>query len=309
MAAPSETRFLLVVSSPPNEADTAAINVLRTGPPYLQSLVTIASPSVPTDTPFLVDQSANNTQTNVGDTIPTLQKLATAAATHAAPPKAANAQAAARAALLSQKHDLVGPPQAAAARASPRPAAAAPTAASPFQAAARLSPAAGGFSPPQQQTQAAAARTPAPPAGSVVNSGPGFEVLASPTAGLGIPGGAVSLSRTNGGPSIGMGFAQAGNQAAAGITITEDQSRSMLDRMFDVKGVNTAPVSGHSPQQAAAASMVSVEKLIPPINEKEASHERLPDISELEARREQEFAEVQGRRHRAVAPPQYSTPF
>jgi hypothetical protein len=305
MAAPSETRFLLVVSSPPNEGDAAAVNVLRAGHPYLQSLVSIVSSNAEVDTPFLVDQSANNTQTSVGDTIPTLQKLAAAAA-RAAPPKAANAQAAARAALLSQKHELVGPPV----RSSPRPAAAAaPTTASPFQAAARLSPAAGGFSPPQQQSQAAAARTPAPPAGSVVNSGPGFEVLASPTAGLGIPGGAVSLSRSNGGPSIGMGFAQAGNQAAAGITITEDQSRSMLDRMFDVKGVNTAPVSGHSPQQAAAASMVSVEKLIPPINEKEASHERLPDISELEARREQEFAEVQGRRHRAPATPQYSTPF
>jgi hypothetical protein len=306
-APPPATRFLLVVSSPPNEADTAAMNIIRTGSPYFQSLVSLASPSTPTETPFLVDQGANNTKTTVADTHATLHKLAAAAA-KAGPsaPKGADAQAAARAALLSQKHGLSGPAQPAAARYSAPPQV--PTSTAPFQAASRLSPAAGGFSQPQQP-QAAAARTPGPPAGSVVNSGPGFEVLASPTAGLGIPGGANSLSRSNGGPSIGMGFAQAGNPAAAGITITEDQSRSMLDRMFDVKGVNTAPVSGHAPQQAAAASMVSVEKLIPPINEKEALHERLPDISELEARREQEFAEVQSRRHRAPATPQYSTPF
>jgi len=100
------------------------------------------------------------------------------------------------------------------------------------------------------------------------------------------------------GPAIGTGFDLPGSHGQAGIIYSEDQSRSILDRMFEGKGVNPPMATSPSPQ----GHTVSVEKLIPPINEKEASHERMPDISELEARRNLEFEKIQSRQVQREVP-------
>ena len=85
----------------------------------------------------------------------------------------------------------------------------------------------------------------------------------------------------------------------------------MLDRMFDAKGA-CAPVA---PGAAGPATGVSVESLIPPIDEKKVTaHERMPDSSELEERRRIEDEEIQARKYRGgghggAAPSSLAAPF
>ena len=158
----------------------------------------------------------------------------------------------------------------------------------------------GGFAPlppgyvrPAHPPDSMAAPATAAPAS--LNSGPGFETLASPTAGFGMPGGASSLSRSVGAPSIGMGFSQPGSPAEAAIKFTEDQSRYLLDQQFQSKGIN--PTIGSTPSPSAAGNMVSVEKLIPSI--KDVAPEQggpIADAGELQDKRERELADAQRRR-------------
>jgi len=157
----------------------------------------------------------------------------------------------------------------------------------------------GGFAPlppgyvrPAHPPGSMAAPATATPA---LNSGPGFEEFASPTAGFGIPGGASSLSRSVGAPSIGMGFSQPGSPAEAAVKVSEDQSRYLLDKQFQSKGIN--PTIGSTASPSAAGNMVSVEKLIPSIKDVAPEHGGpIADAGELQDKRERDLADAQRRR-------------
>jgi len=276
-----------------------AIRVIQSGVEYLKTIIRLQPGRQGVVTPILIDTEAQNTATKPEETVSVLQSLARAAAQKQQPASSSvDAKARARAALLSGGLSLAPAPV------NPAPAPSAYSYAQKMQQQFSSPPAvptyvggAGGPSGGQSVIQSGYPMqppAPAAPAPGVI----GLDDLASATAGFGTPGGLGILSRNNVGPAIGNGFDLPGSHAQAGIIFTEDQSRSMLDRMFDAKGVNPPMATSPSPQ----GHSVSVEKLIPPINEKEASHERMPEISELEAKRTQEFERIQSRQIQHGAP-------
>ena len=139
-----------------------------------------------------------------------------------------------------------------------------------------------------------------------------MDTLATPAAGFGSAGGA-SLSRAGGGLAIGSGYDSRpyapGAPAPAGIFFPEEYARNRLDKLFESKGVS-APVA---PGAAGPPAGVSVDVLIPKIGEKEAaSHERIPESSELEERRRREDEEIQARKYQGGgrgAPSSLAAPF
>jgi len=290
-------RFILVVSNPVHEHDNAALQILNSAPEHLRRIVNVQYAEGGEATPILHDTKANAT-CSPQQTLAILTNLVQSI-TQSRPGGGVgggggydpDAQARARAALLQKQRPPVVPPAAAAypthmPTQTPMAARAAPQL--PYQDHTALP--SSGYTRPSMPAVSAPAPSPAAPIQ--------LDDLASPTGGFGIPGGYTNFTRAIGGPSVGSGFRQPGDPKDACISITEDQSVHLLDRMFDSTGYNP-PVSGGMKQPGPGS--VSVESLIPQISEKTRFDDKLPDGDELEARRQREDEQIQARRVRASA--------